>query len=301
MEKSIKGQDGGNEPVLLTTNPDSKGFIFKYILCLTPVFLVIISWIVRIIIYGIITVYFPSLISSLTRFVPNMNDVTNGTVLLIAPIGIFVVFICIGWVLRLPEVWTGSALALGSSGVIGVLLVRGVGALAMSANSVIDLLQWIGFLIQPLSVIAAVIIIAWTEQFRRSIRYTITKEGLRITGGVWRRQEHMIPHHQIGRVVMEQDRLASLFQVGTIIPIGTTPGGSEMPLRGMGIGGRKDNAGAGLWYAKARQEGSRYPLDCLYGIREPQKAMALLEKMIYRPAEREEEQVSDLKKNFEKV
>lgn len=301
MEKGIKGQVEGNEPVLLTTNPDSKGFIFKYILCLTPVFLVIISWIVRIIIYGIITVFFPSLISSLTRLVPNMNDVTNGTVLLIAPIGIFVFGICIGWALRLPEVWTGLALALATSGVIGVLLVRGVGAFAMSANSMIDLLQWIGFLIQPLSVIAAVIIIAWTEQFRRSIRYTITKEGLRIKGGVWRQQEHMIPHHLIGRVVMEQDRLASLFQIGTIIPLGTTPAGPEMSLRGMDAGGLEDNARAGLRFARERQEGSRYPLDCLYGIREPQKAMALLEKMIYRPAEQEEEQVSSIKKNFEKI
>jgi hypothetical protein len=190
---------------------------------------------------------------------------------------------------------------IGLGVVAGLLLVKGVGAPALSTNNPMDLLQWTGFLIQPFSVIAVIIVIAWTEKFRRSIRYTITKAGVRIKGGVWKQQEHMLPHHQIGRVVLEQDQLGSIFHVGTIIPVGTTPWGSEISVRGMGVGGQKDKVSAGLGYAKTRQEGSRYPLDCLYGIREPEKAMALLEQMIYRPAEREEEQASYLKKIYEKM
>jgi len=300
-EISIGKEETNGSVILLSTHPDSKGFLFKYILCLTPVFLVIISWIVRIVIYGMINMFFPSVTASLTPFVPNITNLTDWTVLMISPIGIFVVGVCIGWVMRLPEVWTGSALCLGLSTVAGLLLVKGVGAPAMSANNPMDLLQWIGFLIQPFSIVAVIIVLAWTEKFRQTIRYTITKDGVRIKGGVWKQQEHMLPHHQIGRVVLEQDRLGSLFHVGTIIPIGTTPWGSEMLIRGVGLGGQKDKMSAGLGYAKARQEGSRYPLDCLYGIYEPEKVMALLEKMIIRPAEREEEQAAYLKKIYDKM
>jgi hypothetical protein len=96
----------------------------------------------------------------------------------------------------------------------------------------------------------------------------------------------MIPRRQIGRVLMEQDRLGSIFRTGTIIPLGTSPWGSEMPAGGAGSGWN-GNAGADPGYAKSRQEGSRHPLDCLYGIREPEKAMVLLEQVIDRPAERE--------------
>jgi hypothetical protein len=301
MEYSNTGQDVGNETVLFSTYPDSKGFLFKYILCLTPVFLVITSWIVRMVIYGMINMFFPSATALLTPFVPNITNLTDWTILMISPIGIFVVGICVGWVLRLPEVWTGSALCLGLSTVAGLLLVKGVGAPAMSANNPMDLLQWTGFLIQPFSIIAVIIVLAWTEKFRQTIRYTITKDGVRIKGGVWKQQEHMLPHYQIGRVVLEQDRLGSLFHVGTIIPLGTTPWGSEMSIRGVVLGGQKDKMSAGLGYAKARQEASRYPLDCLYGIYEPEKVMALLEKMIIRPAEREEEQAAYLKKIYEKI
>jgi len=301
MEKPSYNHAGSTTSVLLATNPDPKGFIIKYILCLTPLFLVIISWFVRILIYGTITMFFPSVTTSLTPFVPNISNLTDWTVLMISPIGIFVIFVCIGWVMQLPEVWTGSALCLGLSTVAGLLLVKGVGTPAMAASNPMDLLQWTGFLIQPFSLIAVIIVLAWTEKFRQTIRYTITTDGIRMKGGVWKQQEHMIPHHQIGRVILEQDRLGSLFHVGTIIPIGTTPWGSEMSIRGVGPGDQKDNVSAGFGYAKARQEGSRYPLDCFYGIREPEKAMALLEQMISRPAERGEEQAAYLKKIYEKI
>jgi hypothetical protein len=301
MENTRNGQGERTDSILLATNPDPKGFIFKYILCLTPLLLVIISWIVRILIYGMIAMIFPSVTSSLTPFVPNLTNLTDWTVLMISPIGIFVLCACIGWVMRLPEVWAGSVLSLGFSGLTAFFLVKGILVPAQSTGNPIDLLQWTGFLIQPFSIVAVIIVLAWTEKFRRSIRYAITEDAVRIKGGVWKLQEHILPIHQIGRVVLEQDRLGSIWNVGTVIPIGTTPWGSEMSVRGVGIGGQKDNVSAGLGYAKIRQEGSRYPLDCLYGIKEPQKAIALLERMICRPAKREEEQTSYLKKIYEKI
>ncbi len=299
MMDTTRGQAERSDSVLLVTNPDSRGFIYKYILALTPLFLVVLSWIVRVIIYGIINAFFPSVIPSLTPFVPNMGSLTDMMILMIAPFGIFFLAACAGWVMKVPEVWAGSALSLGLGGVAGLLLVKGIGAPLISAGNPIEILQWIGFLIQPFSIVAAIIVIAWIEKFRRSIRYTITKAGVRIKGGVWRQQEHMIPRHQIGRVVMEQDRLGSIFRTGTIIPLGTGPGGSEIST-GAVSEGRNDNAGAGLGYAKSRHRGSRHPLDCLYGIREPEKVMALLEQVICPSAERGEEQVSHLKKMYDK-
>jgi len=294
------GQAERDDPVFLVTNPDVRGFIYKYILALTPLFLVVLSWIVRVIIYAIINAFFPSVIPSLTPFFPNMGSLTDMMILMIAPFGIFFLVACAGWAMRIPEVWTGSALTLALSGVAGLLLANGIGAPLISTNNPMEILQWTGFLIQPFSVVAAIIVIAWTEIFRRSIRYTISKAGVRMQGGVWRRQEHMIPRHQIGRVLMEQDRLGSIFRTGTIIPLGTSPWGSKMSTRGVDLG-RNDNASADPGYAKSGQEGSRHPLDCLYGIREPEKAMALLEQVIDRPAEREEEQVSHMKKMNDRI
>ena len=280
------GQTERDDPVFLVTNPDLRGFIYKYVLALTPLFLAVFSWIVRVIIYAIINAFFPTVIPSLTPFVPKMLDLTNMMILMIAPFGIFFLVACAGWAMRIFEVWTGSALTLALSGVAGLLLTKGIGAPLISAGNPMEILQWTGFLIQPFSVVAAIIVIARTEIFRRSIRYTISKAGVRMQGGVWRRQEHMIPRHQIGRVLMEQDRLGSIFRTGTIIPLGTSPWGSGMPAGGVSSG-RHDHANAGPGYGKSGQEGSRHPLDCLYGIREPEKAMALLEKVIDRPAERE--------------
>jgi hypothetical protein len=269
--------------ILLATNPDTRGFIYKYLMGLTPVGLVICSFFLRILLHGMI---------------PFLPDVTLS---MIAPVGIFILAVSIGWAMRLDEVWTGSLLALGMSSLLAALLVNGLGVPVLTLNYIMNMFGWIAFLIQPFSVLAAIGVIAWTEKFRRSLEYTITREGVWLKGGVWKMQQHMLPHHQIGRMVMEQDFLGRRFHVGTVIPIGIAQWGSEFSLRGAGAGGQRDNIGGGLGYAKGRQEGSRHPLDCLYGIRDPEKVMAMLEPLICRPAAREEEQVSYLKKILEKI
>jgi hypothetical protein len=55
----------------------------------------------------------------------------------------------------------------------------------------------------------------------------------------------------------------------------------------------------GIGYAKSREEGSRYPLDCLYGIPDPKKAQKIFTGFLARHETREEEQVSYLKKIYE--
>jgi len=111
----------------------------------------------------------------------------------------------------------------------------------------------------------------------------------------------MVPHHQIGRVVLEQDFFGRLFNYGTVIPQSITRWGSETSLRGVGASGQKDNFGAMIGYAKGREEASRYPLDCFYGIPDPRTAQNLLRQLMVLPATREEEQVTFLKKIYDKI
>lgn len=310
--------DTAKKPVILATNPDPGGFFYKYLLSLSPLFLVLLSVIAIAVMYGIMDAFSQPFSGAMGMFLPDMSDVSSITVLMIAPIGIFAFFAVTGWILRFTEMWTGSVLSLGFSTALGFILVTWLPGLSLvlgsilqsgpwvfvpllSSNRVLYLLTWIAFLIQPFSIFAVITVIVWTEKFRRSIQYTITKEGILIKGGVWRQQEHMLPHHQIGRLVVEQDMVGRLLHTGTIIPVGTAQWGSELSIRGLGMGGQKNNVNIGVGYAKARQEFSRYPLDCLYGVKDPEKVMALLQQMISRPAEWREEQVSYLKKIYEKL
>jgi hypothetical protein len=307
-----------NKRPFLTTNPAPAGFITKYILCLTPLILILLSLIAIAIMYAIMDFVSQPLSGAMRMFLPDMSDVTAITILLIAPIGIFAFFAATGWILRFTEMWVGVVLSLGMSTVTGFVMVAWLPGLALSlvgflqsgpwifipftsGNHVLYLLSWISFFIQPYSVLSVLGILAWTEEFRRSIRYGISYEGVTIQGGVWMKQEHMIPHHQIGRVVMEQNLLGKISHTGTIIPVGTTQWGTETSIRGLGLGGQKDNIGVALGFAKARQEGSRRPLDCLYGIPEPEKVLAVFETLITRPAERGEMQVTYLKKIYDKL
>lgn len=301
-----KESDDGS--VLLSTGPESASFMYKYLMALSPIILVIVCIFTR---WGLenmfhiasssLTSAVPGLMSPYTTSVLNqysspITDATTITILMIAPVGIFICFAAIGWVMRLTEVWTSTALTLGLSGVTGIVMVTLTGGPPVSGNYMLLLLQWIAYLVQPFCLVAAGIVILGTEKFRRSIQYTITKDGLWIRGGFLKKQEHMIPHHQIGRIVFEQDFLGTMFNYGTLIPQSMTPWGAETSFRGIGATGQKDNLGLGIGFATGRVEGSRYPLDCLYGIPNPKKAQKILTGLLSRHDMREEEQVSSLKK-----
>lgn len=299
---------------LLITSPVPKSYIYKYLMALTPILLVILSIFIR----DLLSAMFSSassmttsmissaipgnvnpIAASMNQYGAGLTDVASITILLIAPVGLFVIVTGIGWTLRLTEMWTGCVITLFMSTIIGFVLVHNAGSMGFSSAYLLTLLQWIAFLVQPFSVIAVIISIAWTEKFRRSIRYTITQDGVWIKGGNFKVQEHMIPHHQIGRIVMEQDFFGSRFNYGTIIPQTVTRWGAETAFRGVGASGQKDNIGVGIGYARGREEASRYPLDCLYGISNPQEAQHLLEHLICKPARMDEEKVTYLKKIYE--
>ena len=286
MEGSTQAQGTTNKTVILVTRPDPRSFLSRYLLALTPLLLAVISLFTTAALHGFVDAFIPTLSGPMGRFLPDLGGMIDITVLLAAPIGIFLLFVMIGWALRFTEMWTSSALALGLGSLGGIFLVIFFPVASMSR--IMDLLTTMADLILPASAIAVIIVIAWTEKFRRSISYAITNEGVVTKGGVWRRQEHVLPHNQIGRLVLEQDPIMRLLHTGTVIPIVT---------QGPAVAARKDAANA----AKAGQEASRHPLDCMYGVRDPEKIMALLEQLILRPAGRGEEQVSYLKKILEKL
>ncbi|MDD1659500.1 MAG: PH domain-containing protein [Methanomicrobiales archaeon] len=257
--------------VILETNPAPGGFLPRYLLALTPLFLLVLSLITTVVIRGMVAGLPMSIPTPMGSLAQGMGDMVETLILLTAPVGIYALFVVIGLTMGYTEMWTGSGLALGSSSLLGALLVTL--SPETSLNRLLDLLYWIAYLILPASVVAIIVVIAWTEKFRRSITYTITYEGVIAKGGIWKQQERILPHHHIGKLVMEQGMAGRLTDTGTIIPIGETQQGPGP--------------------AEARREMSRNPLDCLFGIREPEKIMAVLNLLISASQGRVERQVPD--------
>jgi len=297
--------------ILLSTMPERRSFMYKYLMALSPVILVIACIFIRSILENLLDVASSTLTSAvpgtlavftadyLNQYSAPINDATNISILMVAPVGIFIIFAAIGWTMRLTELWTGTALTLVLSGSTAFVMATMKGYPLVSSNFMLLFLRWIAFLVQPFCIVAVIIVLIATEKFRRSLRYTITKDGLWLRGGFLNVQEHMIPHTQIGRIVFEQDFFGRMYNYGTIIPHSMTRWGAETSFRTIGASGQKDNFGVGIGFAKGREEGSRYPLDCLYGIPDPKVAQNILTGLICRQDKREEDQVSYLKKIYE--
>lgn len=262
-------------PVLLDTNPSPRGFLSRYLLCLTPIVLAGFSVLVLTYLQSMLAASSPSVVRSLETIVPELPAFIEITVLLIAPVGIFLFFIFIGDVTNHPEIWIGAALTLLLSGIGAVYQVQTLGVAAVSTPYLLSLLQWIAYLTQPSSVVAAVLVLIGTELFRRSIRYTILRDVIRITGGVWTPVEHLISFKQIGRIVVKQNRFNHLIHIGTILFAGAMYYGTDTSKTGT------DGAsGIGTGYTLVSPEQTHSPLDCLYGIRDPEKAKEVLEHKI---------------------
>jgi hypothetical protein len=245
-------------------------------MALTPLFLAALSSVTITAVRGFMSGLPASIPAPMGNLVPGLGDMVEMLILLTAPVGIYALFVAIGWLRGLTEMWTGSALALGLSTLAGLLLVT-ISPEA-SLNRVLDLLYWIAYLILPASIAAVIIVIAWTEKFRRSLRYTITREGVIARGGIWKMQEYMLPHHQVVKLILEQGPVGRLLGTGTIVPVGP------------GFSGQRDGRGAGLggWTGSGNPCN---PLTSLFGIRNPEKVMALLQQLISHPAFRGEGQV----------
>jgi hypothetical protein len=262
-------------PVLLTSHPEAWGFLSRYLLCLTPVFLAVFSLLTLSWLKNMVAAFPPILVQSLETIVPELSSFIDITLLLIAPIGIFLLFIYIGDAIDYPEIWIGASLTLLLSGIGVFYQLLALSMPTVSAVYLLTLFQWTAILIPPSSVVVSIILIINTEVFRRSIRYTIMRDVVKINGGIWTKVEYLIVYQQIGRIMVKQNRLERYLHIGTIIPAGSLF--REKDTSRSGIAGM---TGTGTGYTPVSQGGARGPLDCLYGIRNPEKAKALLEQKI---------------------
>jgi hypothetical protein len=262
-------------PVLLTTHPAPRGFLSRYLLGLTPILVAGLSLFILTYLQSMVAPSPTALDQSLQTLVPELPAFIDLTIVLIAPFGIFLLAIYIGDATGHPEIWTGAALTLLLSGIGAFYQVQSIGIPTISTTYLLLLFQWIAYLTQLFSIVASVLVITGTEIFRRSIRYTILRDVIRITGGVWTPVEHLIAYPQIGRIIIKQNRFNRFIHVGTIILAGTVYRGTDT--------GRSSSAGTGgmvTGYTLVSPEGAPGPLDSLYGIRDPEIAKAVLEKKI---------------------
>jgi len=176
----------GKKSVILETHPDSGGSLLKYLLPLTPLFLIAFSVIAFMVVYGIIDTVGQPFSDALSGFLPDMGDVTSITILVTATIGNFVFFAVTGWILSFTEMWTGSVLSLGLSTMLRFIMATWLPDLSLfldgliqsgpwvfvpliSSNGVLSLLSWIAFLVQPFSILAVITVVVWSGKFRRSL------------------------------------------------------------------------------------------------------------------------------------
>jgi len=265
-------------PVLLDTYPSARGFLSRYLLCLTPIVLAGFSVVVLTYLQSMFTASSASVVQSLETIVPELPAFIEITLLLIAPVGIFLFFIFIGDATNHPEIWIGAALTMLLSGIGALYLVYNPGIPSVSTPYLLSLFQWVAYLVQPASVVATVLVLIGTELFRRSIRYTLYRDAIKITGGVWTTIEHLIAVGQIGKIIVHQNRFNRFIHIGTILFAGVMHHGIDTNVRGNG--GMTAPEGLVSGYTLVSPDRVHSPLDCLYGIHDPELAKVLLEKMI---------------------
>lgn len=277
MVRPAKEMIGVYGPVLFTTHPVPRGFIYKYILGFTPLFLTALSLIVLNIMLEAGKTFPHSLVGPLGTIVPDLEIFVQMFAYLIAPVCIFLFFIFIGNVMNRPEIWTGTALALILSVLGGVIY---MGSPTLSTTYLFDLFRSTAYLIPYGSVVASLIVLAGIELFRRSILYTITRDVVIITGGLWNLAENVIPLHQIERLVFVQGRLGRFFHFGTIIPAGLVFGITQIDMRGHYATGDAVHPDTNQASTLRWEQGAQNPLVSLYGIRDPANVKERLEKAI---------------------
>ena len=267
-------------PVLLTTRPVPAGFLTRYMLCVTPVLLVVISLMILEFMRILVSAFLPSWETTLATIVPDLPVIVEIVVLCISPVGILLFFVYFGDAVHRPEIWIGSALTLilSISGALFFLPVMDIPVL--STRYLQTLLHWVAYLVQPASVIAAGLILAWIELFRRSVVYTITRDVVIITGGIWKQVENVIPLHKVERIVVVQGRLGRFFNTGTIVPQGIVLGNQDFDLRKYTVGGGGVNSGPNRDHRVPWQTGSLDPYISLYGVHDPESVKLTLEKEI---------------------
>ena len=267
MVRTEREMTGVYGPVILTTRPALRGFFTRYLLGLTPVFLVGISLLALPFIRDLVNGSFKSTVISLQTIVPELSQYLEIAVLLIAPVGIFLFFIGLGDLIHRPEIWTGAGLTLLLSGIGALVMVQGSDGALLSTGYLLTVFQWVAYLVQPFSLVAAALVIVGDEAFRRTLRYTLTRDVVIITGGIWTQVENVIPLQQIERIVLVQSLLGRLLRFGTIVPEGKVFGLAGADMTGHNETGTilRDADRVSVLH---RQRASN-PIVCLYGVLHP--------------------------------
>jgi hypothetical protein len=275
-------------PVVFTRQPALRGFIYKYFLGLTPIFLTGLSLIALPILYDIVRGFPPSLVNSLHAVVPNLPELIEICILILAPVAIFLFFVWLGDVIHRPEIWIGAGLTLILSGAGAFVMVHGTGLPILSTAYLLTFFQWVAYLVQPFSVVAAGVVIVGIEAFRRSLQYTLTRDVIIITGGIWSQVENVIPLHQIERIGLVQGRLGRLLNFGTVVPAGKVYGLTETDMTGRHEQGDMLHPDTDQVTTVRWQQGSHDPLLCLYGITDPGDVRERIEKTMHKTSEKNE-------------
>lgn len=284
MVRTEREMTGVYGPVILTTRPALRGFFTRYILGLTPIFLVGLSLLSLPFVSDLVNGSFRSTVISLQTIVPELPQYLEIAILLIAPVGIFLLFIGLGDIIHRPEIWTGAGLTLLLSGIGAVVMVQGSDVPLLSTGYLLTVFQWVAYLVQPFSVVAAVMVMVGDEAFRRSLRYTLTRDVVIITGGIWNQVENVIPLQQIEGVVLVQGLLGRLFRFGTIVPKGKVFGLAGTDTTGLNETGNilRDRNRVSVLY---RPWGASNPLVCLYGVLHPGDVKERIEQAMHKNSE----------------
>ena len=288
MVRTEREMVGVYGPVILMTQPAPRGFIYKYFLGLTPIILTGLSLLALPVLHDIVRGLPLSPVNSLNIVVPDLPQLIEICVLILAPVAVFLFFIWLGDVIRRPEIWIGAGLTLLLSIAGAVVKVQGTGLPILSSGYLLTLLQWVAYLVQPFSVIVAVVVIAGIEAFRRSLHYTLTRDVVIITGGIWNQVENVIPLHQIERIVLMQGRLGHALNFGTVVPAGKVIGLSEADMTGRHEQGNMLHPDTDQVTTVRWKRGSHDPLLCLYGILNPDDVKARIEKAMQKTSKKDE-------------
>jgi len=278
MVRTEREMVGVYGPVIFTSQPAVRGFIYKYLLGLTPLFLTGLSLLALPVLHDIVREFPPSLVDSLHTVVPNLPELIEICILILAPVAIFLFFIWLGDIIRRPEIWIGAGLTLLLSIAGAMVMVHGTGQPILSSKYLLILLQWVSYLVQPFSIVAAGIVIAGTEAFRRTLCYTLTRDVIIISGGIGNQVENVIPLHQIERIGLVQGQLGYLLNFGTVVPAGKVFGLSETDMTGHHEQGDMLHPDTDQVTTVRWQKGSHDPLLCLYGVSDPYDVKARIEK-----------------------
>ncbi len=227
-----------------------------------------------------------SMVDSLQTIVPELPQYLDICILLIVPVGIFLFFIWLGDVIHRTEIWTGAGLTMLLSSIGALVMVQGSNLPILSTGYLLTLFQWVAYLVQPFSIVAAVMVISGDEAFRRTLRYTLTRDVVIITGGIWTQVENVIPLRQIERIVLVQGRLGHLLHFGTVVPEGRVFG-----LAGTDITGHQETGDMLRDTEQVSvlrwQQGSSNPLVCLYGILHPEDMKSGIELAMHKGSEKD--------------